>query len=295
MSVIARRANRAALAIEGATVLDAPAEALHGIVSRLGPGRLKDALSGVAAAHPLHPVLVTVPVGALVGLAYLDATGGDPGTARRLLGLGLLASPVAIASGLVDWSDTDGPERRVGLAHLVANSAGLALVAASWVARANGARPKRAVTSSVAGLALMGVGGWLGGHLAYALGVGVDTTAFLRPPMEWTDVVAETDLVDGVPVSVTVDQTPVLVVRDRGRVLALGDRCTHRGGPLHESPVRDGCVECPWHGSRFEVTDGSVARGPATRPAAIFQTRVVDGRVQVRSDETRTLRLNPVV
>ena len=63
---------------------------------------------------------------------------------------------------------------------------------------------------------------------------------------------------------------------------------------MHEIPVRDGCVECPWHGSRFAVTDGSVVRGPATRPAATFQTRVVEGRVQVRRHETRTLRLNPV-
>jgi nitrite reductase/ring-hydroxylating ferredoxin subunit len=79
-----------------------------------------------------------------------------------------------------------------------------------------------------------------------------------------------------------VGRNDVLLVRSGGAVLALSDRCSHRGGPLHEGELVDGCVQCPWHGSRFVLADGSVARGPASRPQPAYETRVVAGRVQVR-------------
>lgn len=77
---------------------------------------------------------------------------------------------------------------------------------------------------AVAGFGVIGVGGWLGGHLSYALGVGVDTTAFSSPPTEWADVCAEADLLEGQPQLYTVNDVPVLLVRHEGRVRALDDR-----------------------------------------------------------------------
>jgi nitrite reductase/ring-hydroxylating ferredoxin subunit len=146
---------------------------------------------------------------------------------------------------------------------------------------------------TLTGFGIVGASAWLGGHLAYAMGVGVDTTAFQRPPVEWVDTVAESELADNAPVAVTVGSMSVMLVRHRGRIRALADRCTHRGGPLHEGTVVGDCIECPWHHSRFALDDGAVEQGPATRPAPVLETRVVDGRVQVRRDEERTLRLNP--
>jgi nitrite reductase/ring-hydroxylating ferredoxin subunit len=80
-----------------------------------------------------------------------------------------------------------------------------------------------------------------------------------------------------------VGRNDVLLVRHSGQVHALADRCSHRGGPLHEGQLVDGCVQCPWHGSRFLLDDGTIARGPASRPQPAYETRVVEGRVQVRS------------
>ena len=85
-----------------------------------------------------------------------------------------------------------------------------------------------------------------------------------------------------------------MLLRQGGRLHVLGDRCTHRGGALHEGQVVDGCIQCPLHGSRFSLDDGAVERGPATRPAPVFEVRIVDGRVQVRRQEVRALRTNPV-
>lgn len=80
---------------------------------------------------------------------------------------------------------------------------------------------------------------------------------------------------------------------------AINDRCTHRGGPLHEGELADGCITCPWHGSQFRLdggpSDGTVRRGPASRPQERFETRVVDGHVQARRVAAdRSLGNNPV-
>ena len=185
----------------------------------------------------------------------------------------------------------------MGLAHLALNVAGLGVIAASWLSRrkdpGTGVFDSHGPWLTLTGFGIVGASAWLGGHLAYAMGVGVDTTAFQRPPTRWADTVAVSDLVEGQPVTATVGATTVVLVRDRGRIHALADRCTHRGGPLHEGTVQDGCIECPWHASRFDLKDGAVVQGPATRPAPVYETRVIGGRVQVRRDEVRTLRLNP--
>ena len=282
--------ERVTEAVGGASVLDPVAQAGGALTALIPRGPVKDLLSGTDVGHPLHPVLVPVPIGAFTGAVYLDLTGGDRKASRRLVGLGLLASLPTVAAGLSDWGDTQGAERRVGVAHALSNAVGVSLMAGSWVQRLFGGSGRR---MALAGVGAIGVGGWLGGHLSYALGVGVDTTAFQTPPTDWTDACAELDLRGSAPYAVTVLDAPIMLVRHEGELRALNDRCTHRGGPLSEGQVVDGCVECPWHGSRFSLDDGSVVQGPATRPAATFETRIVDGRVQVRRQESRALRTNP--
>lgn len=279
--------------VERASSLDPVAAKVGALAQQLGPGRVKDALSGTAAGHPVHPVLVTVPLGAWVTASVLDLA-GERDAARRSVGFGVLAALPAVATGLSDWAETSGAEQRVGLVHAAVNDTGIAIYAASWLARHRDRHGLGAVLSAV-GLAVVSVGGWLGGHLTYAQGVGVDTTAFQQYPDEWRDVAALVDLAEGTPTQLDGDGVPLVAVRRGDDVAVLADRCTHRGAPLHEGPVVDGCLECPWHGSRFDLSDGSVVRGPATRPQPVVEVRVVAGRVQVRrADEPRSLRTNPV-
>ncbi len=144
------------------------------------------------------------------------------------------------------------------------------------------------------GLGILGASGWLGGHLSYAMGVGVDTTAFSQTPTDWSDVCDTADLVDGSPKAFTVEGESVLVVNRAGRIHALLNRCTHRGAPLNEGQLVGDCIECPWHASRFRLEDGMIEQGPATRPQPVLQTRVEGTRVQVRRSEPRALRVNAV-
>lgn len=288
MASLSQLVERAVQAVERAGVLDRPSDLGQRVTGKLGPGPVKDALYGTAAGHPIHPALVALPIGTLSAATFFESI-GDRRTAQRLTAFGVISAAPGVLAGLSDWNETQGAERRVGAAHAIANTAALGLYAAAAVTE----RPVLRRALSLGGAGVLSLGGWLGGHLAYALGVGVDTTAFQKPPTEWTDACAEDVLQDGKPIAVTVEDTPLLIVRQGHQIHAIGDRCTHRGAPLHEGPIEGTCVECPWHGSRFDLRDGSVVRGPATRPQPAFDVRVVAGRVEVRREELRALRLNP--
>ncbi len=280
--------------VERATALDAPAEKVVASVRRMiRPGPLKDVLSGTPSAHPAHPPLTAVTVGLFTSASLLDLVRADPAAARRLTGAGLLAAVPTVLSGANDWLSTAQAERRVGLVHAAVNDVAVTLLAFGYLARRRG-RHGRGAALGAAGVAALSVGGWLGGHLAFALGVGVDTTAFEHLPADWTDVAAADDVREGEPHPGWADGTALLLTRTGSDIVCLASRCTHRGGALHEGDIADGCVTCPLHGSRFRLTDGSVVTGPAVRPAPVLQVRVVDGRVQVRRDEVRALRTKPV-
>jgi nitrite reductase/ring-hydroxylating ferredoxin subunit/uncharacterized membrane protein len=282
--------------IERAAWLDALADRISAVLTKALPnGPIKDAASGTPLGHPAHPVLVTVPIGSWLAATYLDLFGGRQSrpAARKLIAFGAAAALPTAFTGASDWMDTSGAERRVGLVHAATNYTALGLYASSWVARRRGSHA-RGVTLALVASSVLGVGGWLGGHLAYALGVGVDTTVFQHLPQDWADVAADADVTDQ-PSLVQVNGVPLLLVRADGAIRALADRCTHRGAPLHEGEIADGCVICPWHGSTFRLRDGSVQRGPATRPQPTLEVRTLDGRVSVRqADQQRSLRSNPV-
>jgi len=284
--------------IERATALDPVADRLVALLHKplYASTAVRNTLSGTAAGHPLHPVLVVLPLGSWLGASYLDLTGGRQGqaAASKLVGLGIATAIPAALTGTNDWIDTSLAERRVGFVHALGNELAIGLYAGSWFARRRQRHGLGAALAAVGALTL-GVTGWLGGHLSYARGVGVDTTAFDRAADEWVDVLREDELADEQPTLVYDGKLPVLLVRTGGQLYAIADRCTHRGGPLHEGEFADGCIVCPWHYSKFRVSDGQVLAGPATRNQRAYEVRTRYGSIQLRhSDEAGSLRTAPI-
>ncbi|MCW3032245.1 MAG: Ferredoxin, 2Fe-2S [Solirubrobacterales bacterium] len=162
--------------LEQAQALDGPARGLESIVrSGLGEGTLRDVLRGGWLGHALHPLLTDLPIGTWTSSLVLDFAGGSSaeGAADLLVGVGLAAvAPTALA-GWSDWGESSTPEqRRVGLVHAAFNIAAAALFTAS-LKRRRESRRGSAKLLSVTGAGALGVGGYLGGHLSYARGVGV--------------------------------------------------------------------------------------------------------------------------
>lgn len=267
--------------------LDRVAKPLADAVSRVLPrGLVKDGLSGTWLGHPLHPLLTDIPIGSFTSATLLDLLGG-PGAepaADILVGVGVAASLPTAAAGMSDWADTYGPDQRIGVVHAASNVAGIALYAASLLARRRGHRGA-GTSLGLLGMGVMTLGGYLGGHLSYARGIGVNNTFWQHPPEEWTPVLDDDDLADGAPRHVEANGATVLLYRSHGRILAIGSRCSHAGGPLHEGEIDAAaeCVTCPWHQSVFRLSDGKVVHGPATSPQPAFDVRVEGGKILVRS------------
>ena len=279
--------------LEQSERLDGAVDAVTSAVDTVLPrGPVKDALHGRWLGHQLHPLLVALPIGMFTSASLLDLTRGDTDAARRLVGAGVLAVAPTAAAGLADWSELGAfrRPRRVGLAHAGANAVTGLLYGASWLARRAG-NHTAGRNLALAGSLGLAVGGYLGGHLSYAQGVGVNRNADQdRQPHDWTDVAAASEVAEGQPHRVEVDGEPVLLVRSAGTLHAIGARCSHYGGPLDEGEIEgtgagtgEACVVCPWHGSRFRLSDGSVAQGPATVPQMSYDVRTVGDRVEVRA------------
>ena len=172
--------------------------------------------------------------------------------------------------------------RRIGIVHAAANGTATLLYGASYAARRRGAHTA-GVLLGLAGAGAVGAGGWLGGDLAFARGVGVNEVLFDDEPQDWTPALDASMLVDDRPAHAIVGDLPLVIVKRNGTIHALADRCAHRGGMLHEGELDGDCIACPLHGTRFRLDDGSVQRGPSAYPQAVYETRLHDGRVEVRA------------
>jgi nitrite reductase/ring-hydroxylating ferredoxin subunit len=87
--------------------------------------------------------------------------------------------------------------------------------------------------------------------------------------------VCGTDLVAvGMMKQFAVKDQEILVVNFGGRFFCLDARCTHAGAPLAEGVLEGELLTCPWHGSQFRISDGSVLRGPTTRSLRTYVVKV---------------------
>lgn len=274
--------------LEEFTALDGAVDTVSDLAnSALPPGEVKDALHGKQLGHAAHPMLVVLPLGLNVGATLLDFFGDehDRPAARRLVGAALLLTPPTAATGMADFADLGQSRRpkRVGLVHAGANTAASVCFTASWLLRRTG-RHRAGQAFSLLGLTGLGVGGYLGGHLAYSQAVGVNRNAdHRREPSSWTDVAALDDLVDG-PVRIEVSGQHVMLAKtDDGQIHAVGAVCSHLAGDLSEGEVSGDCVVCPLHGSTFRLQDGGVVTGPATAAIPSYDVQTLGDRVTIRA------------
>ncbi|GHF65612.1 putative membrane protein [Amycolatopsis bartoniae] len=174
--------HRLLSAAERVRVLDRPAGAVaRGLRTLLRNPRVDGALRGSWLGHPVHPLVVTLPIGAWTSATVFDLVLDRPDTARRLQGLGLAATPPALVFGLADYSGLDPVQRRTGALHAVGNVVASGCYLAAWRAKDRTANR----VWSLAGMLAMSVSGALGGHLSYAQGAGVhrwEPVPFQRRP-----------------------------------------------------------------------------------------------------------------
>ncbi|GCE27173.1 hypothetical protein KDA_26570 [Dictyobacter alpinus] len=250
--------------------------------------RIKDMLAGIWLGHPVHPILVTIPIGAWTSTMVFDlvwlANEDDDAMARSadmMMWLGLAGATGSAATGLANWVDTDGQEQRTGMLHALLNGSVTVLNASSAVLRFTGQR-KTAIALSSAAYGLTIYSSYIGGELAYSDAIGVNRVIPEAGPDEYVAVMEASDLEPGKLTRVDAAGMPAVLLKEGSTIHAIAATCSHLGGPLDEGSYEDGVVYCPWHNSGFRMCDGAVVNSPAVYSQPTFAVRERDGKIELR-------------
>ena len=258
--------------------------------------------------HPIHPALIPFPLAFLFGAFGFDVAGRVAGrqewwtTGSHLAIAGIAMALVAAVPGFIDYFRTVPPRssgKRRATLHMIANLTVVGLFVIATLLRADAGMATAPATAPLLlealAVGLLGVGGWLGGTLAYRNEIGVDVR--YAGAGTWRE--ASFDAMPGERVAVAsadelqVNQMKLLRVRARRVVLArseqgyvvFDDHCTHRGGSLAGGAMICGTVQCPWHGSQFDVRTGAVRSGPAKTPISTYRAEESGGQVFLLVDK----------
>lgn len=272
--------------------LDRTGTAVQDFVKELTTGselgrRAKDFLHGTWLAHPVHAVTTDVAIGAWTTAEVMDVAESVVGykhwgAPTMAVGVGLAGAVASAASGLVDWSETYGEQKRVGFVHAMVNVASVLFYAGSLGTRIAGNRTAGKLLSA-AGFSTILVGSYLGGDLAYRLGTQVDRNAWTKALDEFTPTMRESELQMSKPTRAEAKGIKIVLVRTPTAIHALSDTCAHEGCSLSKGHIEGENIVCGCHGSTYRIEDGTVVHGPAVYSQPSFETRVVDGQIEVRS------------
>jgi nitrite reductase/ring-hydroxylating ferredoxin subunit/uncharacterized membrane protein len=245
---------------------------------------VRDLLVGRWLGHPLHAVLTDAPIGILFLVIVFDVI-GNQGAATVTLAVGILTMLGAALAGFADYADTDGKARERATLHsslmlvaLVVYLLSLALRLGSAPAASTGG-----VWLSILAFLILSAGAYVGGDVVYVLGNMVNRHAFRGAGTKWIALEpAQTDGDGGIPegalVKAKLGINQLVLVRQGETILAVHDTCAHAGGPLNEGKLLDGnVVECPWHYSRYRMSDGLVLRGPSVYDQPAYEVRRREG------------------
>ena len=94
------------------------------------------------------------------------------------------------------------------------------------------------------------------------------------------------ELPEGTMKLVEIDGIEIGVFNCAGEFLAIEDRCSHDDGPLAEGEFDTAActVECPRHGSLFDLRSGRPKTLPAFAPVETFAVRAEDGEIKLEVD-----------
>jgi nitrite reductase/ring-hydroxylating ferredoxin subunit/uncharacterized membrane protein len=238
---------------------------------------VKDFLNGTWLGHSVHVALTDLPVGAFTLLIVFDVLGQEV-AAELSLAFGLLTMLATAVAGYADYADTDGKARHRATLHSTLMLIALVVYAISfWLRLGVAGTPPEALATSIVGYLVLIAGAYVGGDVVYAMGNMVSRHAWRPGGAKWAALRIDGELKDNEPATGMLGAERLLLVKDGATVHALHDTCAHAGAPLHSGRIVDGCIECPWHQSRYRLRDGRHVQGPTTFDQPFYEVRATDG------------------
>jgi uncharacterized membrane protein/nitrite reductase/ring-hydroxylating ferredoxin subunit len=269
---------------------------------------IKQLLQGRPLGHPLHPIIVHLPIGMFYLSFLLDlwslihAGNSLVRGSFYLLSLGVACALLAALPGFADYTSIrrDSDAKKIATRHMILNLIAVVLYAVSVLLR-RGALDEASVSIlpfalSLVGVAIISYSGYLGGVLVYDEGVAVGRHRRSTPLPDETiqrtsdpsgdgfvEIADASALAERQTIRAEVDGFILAVAKVDGELRAFQEFCTHRFGPLSQGCFKDGKVMCPWHRSQFDVRSGKVAAGPAKVDLKTFEVTTRDGKIFVRA------------
>ena len=238
---------------------------------------IEDFLHGKWLGHSVHGALTDLPIGVFTLVILFDLL-NQPVAADIAIVIGVLSMVAAAVAGLADYSDTDDEPRMVATVHATVMTIALIVYVASIMFRLSPDQNRTiAIVLSLIGYGIVTAGAFVGGELVYTLGNMVNRHAwrFYGEP-KWTKLDLN-EIPEGQPVAAKAGAQSLVVMRTGETIYALHAQCAHAGGPLAEGKLVDGCIECPWHQSRYRMSDGKRVQGPTTYDQPRYEVRAAEG------------------
>lgn len=248
--------------------------------------------------HPLHPILVCFPIAFYTGTLLFDVLAKTYSpeflfTAYNLEIAALVSAVIAAIPGIIDYLYTIPPEstaKKRGGKHALINVSVMVFYMAALIYRANNEVPDINILILLegGGWILLLFAGWMGGTLVYRNQIGVDPRyadagKWKEEYVEYNEGEIEVGHSNELKINqmklVHVGKKRIVIAHSENGYVAFNDRCTHSGGSLAGGSMICGTVQCPWHGSQFSVSDGSVKAGPAKMTIVTYPLRQENGKL----------------
>lgn len=250
--------------------------------------------------HPLHPILVAFPIAFFTGAFIFDLLSIISSSeiyftvSYYILIAGLIGALVAAIPGVIDYFTVVPPASSAkarATKHAFLNISNLAIFFAAWLLRKNDADKLFIVALEAIGIILLSVAGWLGGTLVYRNQIGVDhryagagkwKDEFKKASGGIIEVASVDELNTNQMKLIHAEEKRIVIGKTEKGYVAFDDHCTHRGGTLADGVMICGTVQCPWHGSQFDVNTGEVKAGPAKEKIAVYLIEEKDGKIYLK-------------
>lgn len=248
-------------------------------------------------SHPLHPILVAFPIVTFTGTLFCDLVllfGPRPWlqvTAGYLNIAAIITALVAAVPGAIDYFFTVPPKssaKKRATQHALINITVVVLFIMSMIIRKQQPSTVWPAVIELAGVVLLSVAGWLGGTLVYRNQIGIDVryanagkwkeARFSRTGQK-IKVAGVTELGLNQMKLLHINSMRIVLARTENGYVAFDDRCSHKGGTLAGGSMICGTVQCPWHGSQFDVYTGTVKAGPAKEQIQTYPVSEEQGNI----------------
>ena len=249
-------------------------------------------------SHPIHPILIVFPIAFFTGAFLFDILKlitdnvSFETTSGYMILAGIISGFMAAIPGIIDYFFTVPPKssaKKRATQHGLINTSMLIIFIIVYILRQKPGIPTWLIIGlEFTGIVLMMIAGWMGGTLVHRNQIGVDIRyagagkwkeEYITVSAKKMQVATTDELKLNQMKLIHANKKRIVIAKTENGYVAFDDRCTHKGGALAGGAMICNTVQCPWHGSQFDVRTGEVKAGPAKEKIFVYNISEEEGKI----------------